>query len=103
GINTTEENILTARQADVLILAVKPYHIEAVLKEIKPVLSTGKLLISIVAGVSLSELGAMAGTDIPIFRVMPNTAIALQESLTCISANGNTAAYREYVTDLFNK
>jgi pyrroline-5-carboxylate reductase len=45
----------------------------------------------------------MAGTDIPIFRVMPNTAIALQESLTCISANGNTAKHKDYVVELFNK
>lgn len=103
GVNTTEENILTAREADVLILAVKPYHVEAVMQEIKPALTSRKILISIVAGVGLNDLAEMAGTDIPIFRVMPNTAIALQESLTCISSNGNAAGHREYVTDLFNK
>jgi pyrroline-5-carboxylate reductase len=86
-----------------VITAVKPYHIEHVLKEIKPVLNPQKILISIVAGVGIDELGKMAGNDIPIFRVMPNTAIALQESLTCISANGNTAAHRDYVVELFNK
>ena len=45
----------------------------------------------------------MAGENIPIFRVMPNTAIALQESLTCISANGKHESYKKYVFDLFNK
>jgi pyrroline-5-carboxylate reductase len=103
GVDTSEDNLATAQQADVVITAVKPYHIEHVLQEIKPALNSQKILISIVAGVGIDELGKIAGNDIPIFRVMPNTAIALQESLTCISANGNTAAHRDYVIELFNK
>ncbi|WP_372947429.1 pyrroline-5-carboxylate reductase [Mariniphaga sp.] len=103
GVHASEDNLATAQQADVLITAVKPYHIEQVLEEIKPALNPQKILISIVAGVGIEELGKMAGKDIPIFRVMPNTAIALQESLTCISANGNTADHRDYVIELFDK
>lgn len=103
GVNTFTDNIEATKNADVVIVAVKPYHIEGVLKEIKPLLSPQKILISIVAGVGIEALGEMAGTEIPIFRVMPNTAIALQESLTCISANGNTEEHRQYVVDLFNK
>lgn len=103
GVHASEDNFLTAQQADVLIVAVKPYHVEHVLQEIKPALNPQKILISIVAGVGIDELAKMAGNDIPIFRVMPNTAIALQESLTCISANGNTAVHRDYVIELFDK
>ncbi|WP_347838794.1 pyrroline-5-carboxylate reductase [uncultured Draconibacterium sp.] len=103
GIATYQNNIEAAKNADVIIVAVKPYHIEGVINELKPVLAPNKIFISIVAGVGIDDLGAMAGNDIPIFRVMPNTAIALQESLTCISANGNTAAHREYVVELFDK
>jgi pyrroline-5-carboxylate reductase len=103
GVNTSEENLLVAQNADVLILAVKPYHVELVIQEIKPALHPGKILISIVAGVGIEELGEMAGKEIPIFRVMPNTAIALRESLTCISSNGNSAAHRDYVIELFDK
>jgi pyrroline-5-carboxylate reductase len=103
AVNTSEDNLLVAQNADVLILAVKPYHVELVLQEIKPALRPDKILISIVAGVGIDELGEMAGKEIPIFRVMPNTAIALRESLTCISSNGNSAAYREYVIELFDK
>lgn len=103
GVNTFSDNVQAAQNADVIIVAVKPYHIESVLKEIKSILTVDKILISIVAGVGIDDLGEMVGADIPIFRVMPNTAIALQESLTCISANGNTAAHREYVLEMFNK
>jgi pyrroline-5-carboxylate reductase len=103
GVNASEENLLVAQNAEILILAVKPYHVELVLQEIKPALHPGKILISIVAGVGIEELGELAGKEIPIFRVMPNTAIALRESLTCISSNGNTAAHRDYVIELFDK
>ncbi len=102
GVHASDDNLLTAQQANIIILAVKPYHIEHVLEEIKPALSPDKILISIVAGVGLDELDSIAGENIPIFRVMPNTAIALQESLTCISSNKNSEAHKDFVIDLFN-
>ncbi len=103
GVHTSQNNLKTAKNADVLIVAVKPYHIESVISEIKTELNPDKVFISIVAGVGIDDLGEMAGSEIPIFRVMPNTAIALQESLTCISANGKTKAHKKYVVDLFDK
>jgi len=103
GVNTSQDNLDAVRTTNVVIVAVKPYHIEGVINEIKDELSPDKIFISIVAGVGIDDLGAMAGNEIPIFRVMPNTAIALQESLTCISANGNTKLYKEYVVELFDK
>ncbi len=102
GVSTFTDNLEAAKNAEVVIVAVKPYHIEGVLKEIKGALSAEKILISIVSGVGMNELAEMAGTDIPIFRVMPNTAIALRESLTCISANGNTAPHKDFVVEMFN-
>ncbi|MDX8338424.1 pyrroline-5-carboxylate reductase [Draconibacterium sp. IB214405] len=103
GINAYDDNKEAAKDADIIIVAVKPYHIEGVINDLKPVLTPDKIFISIVAGVGIDELGEMAGNDLPIFRVMPNTAIALQESLTCISANANTEQHREYVVELFDK
>ena len=102
GVTIFESNEESVRDADVVIVAVKPYHIEGVLNEIKPVLTENKILLSIVAGVSLKVLDEMVGKKIPIFRVMPNTAIAIQESMTCISVNGNTEACKEYIFELSN-
>lgn len=103
GVNTFQQNLDAVNNADVVIVAVKPYHIESVISGIKTGLTNNKILISIVAGVGLNEIQEMVGNDIPIFRVMPNTAIALQESLTCISSNHNSAAHKQYVTELFDK
>lgn len=103
GLITGSNNSEAASKAEVIIVAVKPYHVEGVIREIKPELLPGKILIVIVAGVDIKELGEMAGEEVPIFRVMPNTAIALQESLTCISSNKNCGPYKSYVTEMFNK
>ena len=103
GVSIAQENIEAAQIADVVLLAVKPYHIAQVIEEIKSELNSSKILISIVAGVGMVEIGDMAGKNLPIFRVMPNTAIALQESLTCISSNENTGPYKKYVIEMFEK
>lgn len=103
GVNTSKDNLQAAQNAEVIIVAVKPYHIEGVINGIRPALSPAKIFISIVAGVGIEDLSEMVGAEVPVFRVMPNTAIALQESLTCISANGNAESHKEYVLALFDK
>jgi pyrroline-5-carboxylate reductase len=91
GVTVSTDNLEAVKAAEVVLLAVKPYHIAQVIDEIKSELNSGKILMSIVAGVSIGEISEMAGKELPVFRVMPNTAIALQESLTCISSNKNAA------------
>lgn len=102
GVNAFQSNLEAAKNADILIVAVKPYQIEGVLNELKPVLNEEKVLISIAAGVTLDMLGEMVGKRMPMFRVMPNTAIAIQESMTCISCNDDAEAHKEYVVKLFD-
>ncbi|VAW15413.1 Pyrroline-5-carboxylate reductase [hydrothermal vent metagenome] len=102
GVNVFQNNLEALKGAGTVILAVKPYHTETVIKEIKPALNPEKILISIIAGVGIGQLEEMIGEGIPIFRAMPNTAISLQESLTCVSVNGNTAPYRDYIIELFD-
>ena len=64
GITTCESNKETVRKTDVVIVAVKPYHIEGVLQEIKSELTSDKICISIVAGVAIEDLAKMAGGNI---------------------------------------
>lgn len=103
GVTVAGQGYDAARNADVIIVAVKPVYIEKVLHEIKPALNPGKILISIAAGISLSDLSGICGENISIFRVMPNTAVAVQQSLTCISGNTAGKADTEYVMQLFNQ
>lgn len=102
GVHTFKKNTEAAEAADLVIFAVKPYHIEAVIAEVKPVLTTDKILVSIVTGINLKQLATLTGDQMKIFRVMPNTAIAIQESMTCIAANGNSGESLETVRELFD-
>ncbi len=103
GIQVYKENVDVVAGADLVLFAVKPYHIQAVIDKIVDQLTPQQMLVSIVAGVSLSELAEFAGSDKKIFRVMPNTAISILESMTCIAGNGNTTDDLDAVTELFDQ
>jgi pyrroline-5-carboxylate reductase len=72
GAVAGEDNAAVVRQADVLVLAVKPQQASAAMAEIKAGLSNQKLVISIVAGLRLARLAAGLG-PVRLARVMPNT------------------------------
>ena len=103
GVVVTKSNPEAVLSSDVIFLSVKPFQALDILKEIKPAMDPSKTFISMVAGVGLQQLQAELGDEIPIFRAMPNTAIALQESMTCISANGTSEGKKDLVLALFNK
>ena len=73
------------READVVILAVKPQIMAAVLGEIAPAVTAQHLLISIAAGVSTATIRAALGKDARIIRVMPNTPALVLRGATAIA------------------
>lgn len=103
GVQVTSDNIEASRDADIIILAIKPYQVLGIIDEIKPVLKANQLLISLVAGVGLSKLEEAAGPQILVFRAMPNTAIAIQESMTLISTNVKSEELRNVVLHIFDQ
>jgi pyrroline-5-carboxylate reductase len=84
GIVVIPDNVTLVRQADVVILAVKPQVLGAVLDEIAPA-SSGKLLISVAAGVSTSQIRRHLPPDARMIRVMPNTPALVLEGATAIA------------------
>jgi pyrroline-5-carboxylate reductase len=86
----------------VVILAVKPFQVKDVLEGIKKELTVNHTLISVVTGVMVADMQEMVKKKMPIFRAMPNTAIAIQQSMTCISYADASAADIKYVNDIFS-
>lgn len=103
GVQVTSDNLAAVAHCDTILLAIKPFQIKEVLEQIAPSLQPHQLLISVVTGISLSEMQSVIQKDIPLFRAMPNTAIAIQQSITCISSNSSNEEHKQYVTDLFNQ
>ena len=84
GIAAGTDNQETARQADVLILAVKPIFLPEVIAEIKNIVDETKLVISIAAGKSIDWLEQEFGRKLRMIRCMPNTPAMVGEACTCI-------------------
>lgn len=104
GCKVHSDNKKAVSAAEVIVLAVKPYNYASVVAEIKPFLSPGrKLLVSVVTGVWISELQKAIGKPVPVIRAMPNTAIAIQQSMTCLTHRNTTITQLNYVKNLFDK
>ena len=102
GVKTTSDNKEAAGQAKIVIVAVKPRQADEVLQDIREVIQTNKpLLISVVTGVTMNHIKKIVGSHIKVFRVMPNTAIAIQQSMTCISSANGSEKEIEEVKNLF--
>lgn len=103
GIHVSSNNIQAVQTADIVIIAVKPYQIKELLSSLQPEFNKEQLLISVVTGVSIAEIQEVTGNIPTVFRAMPNTAIAIQESMTCIAHQQATAAQESLVVELFDQ
>jgi pyrroline-5-carboxylate reductase len=101
GIQTGSDNRKAIAFADIVIIAVKPYVVKPLLEEIKSGLGN-HVLISIAAGVTIKSIEEVTG-KMPVFRAIPNTAIAIQESMTFITEANSTREQQEIVKDIFNQ
>lgn len=103
GVHVTSDNVEAVKKADVIILALKYYTFEKIMQEITPVLEENRhQIISLAAGITLEEINALSNKNIPLFRAMPNTASAMNESLTLTSSFKDNTVSDEIVFELFN-
>ena len=102
GIHTTDDNCEAVKSADLVIVAVKPFKIESILNEIAPCLEEGQILVSAVSGISIESIKSQIEQEVIICRAMPNTAIAINESMTCIAAPKTTQEQKDSLTELFS-
>ena len=87
-----------------MILAVKPFQIKEILEQLKPGLHPQQhTLVSVITGIWIKDIQEIVGNDFSIFRAMPNTAIAIQQSMTCICSSQATDAGSEFIVNLFNQ
>jgi pyrroline-5-carboxylate reductase len=96
------DNVAAVKKSDVVILAVKPFQVNDVLEGIRKELTQGKMLVSVVTGVTISEMDMVIKKKLPIFRAMPNTAIAIQQSMTCVCSRDASPGQVKYVNELFS-
>lgn len=104
GVTVTDNNQAAIENSEVIIVALKPFNVKDVLTSLKESFDPKKhIIISVVTGVYLKELQEVVDKDVPLFRAMPNTAIAIQESVTCLCHQDASEAHVNYVKKLFDQ
>lgn len=104
GVNVTSDNKVAIQNSDVIIVALKPYNVKEVIDGLREHFQPSRhIVISVVTGVFLKDLRSIIDDRVPIFRAMPNTAIAIQESVTCLCHTGASNEQVNYVTELFGQ
>lgn len=106
GASVTTDNKTAAEGADIVVIAVKPWLVEQVVNELKPVLNyTRQTIITVAAGISGSQFTAWLKKDDAVpqtFIVIPNTAIAVLASMTFIVPVNATADTTATIKALFD-
>ncbi len=92
GIGTRDSNAAVAREAEILILAVKPQFFQGVIEEIRDVVSDDVLVISIAAGKTIAWIEQAFHKEIKLVRCMPNTPALVGEGCTGVCVNSRVSA-----------
>ncbi|MBO4807247.1 MAG: pyrroline-5-carboxylate reductase [Paludibacteraceae bacterium] len=104
NIFTTTNNNEVLKSAEYVVIAVKPWLVETVLNGIKNSLNPKQhTVISIAAGVNLKDIAALIGNDFSLFRLLPNTAMSLRESMTFVSSLNVTPEQEQLIVETFSK
>ncbi|MBL0053686.1 MAG: pyrroline-5-carboxylate reductase [Bacteroidetes bacterium] len=101
-IKISSSNIFEIDKADIIILTIKPYQVDAVLQEILPHISQ-KIIASAVSGCSIHSLEEKTNHAHHIVRIMPNIAAQFGASATCISYSESSKNVGTQVQDLFSQ
>ena len=86
------DNRAAAREADVLLVSVKPQNVREVLEEIRAEVSPDKLIVSVAASVPTAFIEKTLGTAVPVVRAMPNTPCLVGTGMTGLCKGAHAAA-----------
>lgn len=104
GLTTSTSNLNAIEKADVIILAVKPWLVGVVADEIRKKVNYKKqILVSIAAGVDFKTLSGLFSDEAVIFRVIPNTAIEVMQSVSVISSYKSTRQQDALIGSIFSE
>ena len=109
----THDNVEAVKDADIILISVKPWRVEEIIDQIKGVLNYDKqIILSVAAGVTFEQLNAYLTKNASfdevlatptIFRIMPNTAIEVMSSMTFVAAHNASQEQTDLIVSIFNE
>lgn len=104
NLNLLPDNCKAIQGADIIVLAVKPWLMQGVVEQIRTCTDlSAQTIVSVAAGISCSQLQEWFGAPAAIFRVIPNTAVEVLESMTFISAIRPQMPQLETIEKIFSE
>lgn len=91
GLSVAQSAQELTKEADIIVLAVKPQQYGEVIEGIAPAADMGKTFVSIAAGITVEYVRNKLGLDVPVVRVMPNTPLLLGKGATALSPSDNVS------------
>ncbi len=102
NVTVSTDNKEAVQNSDILIFAVQPRHFKDILEEIHHLLTEKHVVISTITGFKIEKIEAVIGGDKYIIRSMPNTAISVGKSVTCICSNQKGQERINIASAIFN-
>lgn len=104
GAKATDNELSIASECDMLIIAIKPKGVAALLERIKPVLNKECIVVSLAAGIGISELQSVLGEGANIALAMPNTPASIGRGVSALCfCDGLSQKAQDEVVEFFNK
>jgi pyrroline-5-carboxylate reductase len=102
GFGVQKDNAKAAKSSKVVIIAVEPHQLDGLLEEISSCLIPGRhVVISTVTGASIARIVSQIRDGVAVVRAMPNTAIGVRESMTCLASRGTDDAAIDVAKAIF--
>lgn len=101
GYVTGQTSVEAVAHAQLVVLAVQPQQLAALLQDIAPAMDASRhRVISVVSGASIADIRKVLGEHVDVVRAMPNTAVVIGESMTCLA--GEEGAALDEARELFD-
>ena len=103
GVEATTSNPSAVRGAAIVVIAVKPQDIDALLAELGPLLSTEQTVLSVAAAIPTKRIESRIADGVPVVRAMPNSPSTVHEGMAGISAGAHaTDAHLSQAEDVLS-
>ena len=103
GFHVTPDNRAALTNADLVFISVTPQQLNSLLEETRETFDCRRhTVVSLVSGVTIGEIRTHLGPDIAIVRAMPNLAIAIRESMTCLATDDSKSRALPPVKKVFD-
>jgi pyrroline-5-carboxylate reductase len=84
GVSVTTDNMAAVKDADVILICVKPQVVQELTEQIADNVTANQLVISVAASVHTSQIESTLGAGVPVVRAMPNTPCVLGQGMTAL-------------------